>query len=371
MNEFKKLRYNLQFFAKEGPGGEKTEDATTKKLQDARKEGQVAKSQELVMATSLFALFITLKLYVGSIGKQFIDNFTEIYKKIPEFALNDFNTVVVHNILRDVLINIIIISLPVFISAFVVAFLSNSAQIKWEVSTKPLEPKLNKMDPIKGFKKMFSKDKLVELIKSIAKIMIIAYVVYDTMKDKWNIVLALYDTALSQAIALIGDMIIGLGIKISILFLLVGIFDLFYQRMKFKTDMRMTKQEIKDEYKQSEGDPHVKGQIKAKMREISMKRMMQELPQADVIITNPTHFAVAIKYDKDKSEAPIVIAKGADFLAAKIKDLAREHKIEIVENRPLARTLYFNVEIGNEIPPELFQTVAEVLAYVYGLKNKL
>lgn len=365
------LKYNLQFFASEGPGGEKTEDATSKKLDDSRNEGQVAKSQELVMATSLFALFVILKIYSGKIGNEFLGVFVSVYNKIPEISLNDFNVVVVSNLLKELLSCIILISLPVFISAFLVGFLSNSAQIKWKVSTKPLKPKLGNMNPLKGFKKMFSKDKIVELIKSIIKIIIITYVVYDTMKDKWQTVLQLYDINLNQAIALIGNMVISLGMKISSLFLFVGLADLFYQRKKFKTDMKMTKQEVKDEYKQSEGDPFIKGKIKSKMREISMKRMMQELPQADVIITNPTHFAVAIKYDKETSQAPIVIAKGADLLAARIKEIGKENKIEIVENKPLARMLYYNVEIGSEIPQELFQMVAEVLAYVYGLKNKL
>ena len=169
-----------------------------------------------------------------------------------------------------------------------------------------------------------------------------------------------------------GTIVINTGVKISIVYLLIGFADYIYQKHKFKEDMKMTKQEVKDEYKQSEGDPHVKGQIKQKMREASRRRMMQELPQADVVITNPTHLAVAVKYDRENSKAaPIVIAKGADYLAGKIKEVAREHDIEIVENKPLARMLYYNVEIGMEIPPELYQMVAEVLAYVYRLKGKV
>ena len=152
---------------------------------------------------------------------------------------------------------------------------------------------------------------------------------------------------------------------------MIGFADYMYQRWKFHNDMKMTKQEVKDEYKNSEGDPKIKSQQRARMRQASQRRMMQELPQADVVITNPTHLAVAIKYDKEKYDAPVVIAKGADYLAQKIKDVARENDIEIVENKPLARMLYHNVDIGNQIPPELYQMVAEVLAYVYGLKGKL
>jgi flagellar biosynthetic protein FlhB len=174
---------------------------------------------------------------------------------------------------------------------------------------------------------------------------------------------------LEQAILLIGDLVLDLGLRISMIFLVIGFADLLYQKMKFKKDMRMTKQEVKDEFKNSEGDPLIKNKIRAKMREVSQRRMMQALPTADVVITNPTHLAAAIKYDKATSEAPILIAKGADILAQKIKEVAKENKIEIVENKPLARMLYYNVELGAEIPPELYQMTAEVLAYVYGLKK--
>jgi flagellar biosynthetic protein FlhB len=220
-------------------------------------------------------------------------------------------------------------------------------------------------------KRLFSKDKLFELLKDTAKIGVIAYIVYDVLKDKWNMIIDLYRMPLVQAIMWIGNIVIDLGLRISIIFLVLAFADFIYQRLKFKKDMRMSKQEVKDEYKNSEGDPHIKGQIKSKMREISQRRMMQALPQADVVITNPTHLAVAIKYDRESSEAPVVIAKGADYLAEKIKGIARDNQIEVVENKPLARMLYYNVDIDAQIPPELYQMVAEILAYVYGLKGKI
>ena len=170
---------------------------------------------------------------------------------------------------------------------------------------------------------------------------------------------------------MIGDTVINVGIRISALFAMIAMFDLFYQKWKYHQDMMMSKQEVKDEYKNSEGDPKVKSQQKQRMQQASQRRMMQDLPNADVVITNPTHLAVAIKYDKDTNEAPVVVAKGADYLAQKIKDRARENAIEIVENKPLARMLYHNVEIGAEIPPELYQMVAEVLAYVYSLTGRV
>ena len=176
---------------------------------------------------------------------------------------------------------------------------------------------------------------------------------------------------LNQALEVIGSIVINTGLKIAFIYLLVGFADLFYQRYKFKKDIKMTKQEVKDEFKNAEGDPQIKGKIRAKMREASQRRMMQSVPQADVVITNPTHFAVAVKYDASAGAAPIVLAKGADYVAQKIKEIARESHVEIVENKPLARMLYANVEVGQEIPPELYQAVAEVLAMVYKMQGKI
>ena len=179
----------------------------------------------------------------------------------------------------------------------------------------------------------------------------------------------MYDLGLNQAVALVGTLIINTGIKISIVYLVIGLADFIYQKHKFNEDMKMTKQEVKDEYKNTEGDPQIKGRQRRKMQEVSQKRMMQDVPKADVVITNPTHFAVALKYEAEVSSAPVVLAKGEDYLAQKIKEVARENKIEIVENKPLARMLYHNVDVGAEIPPELYQAVAEVLAAVYKAKN--
>ena len=179
----------------------------------------------------------------------------------------------------------------------------------------------------------------------------------------------MYDLGLTQAVALGGTLIINTGIKISIVYLVIGLADFIYQKHKFNEDMKMTKQEVKDEYKNTEGDPQIKGRQRRKMQEVSQKRMMQDVPKADVVITNPTHFAVALKYEAEVSSAPVVLAKGEDYLAQKIKEVARENKIEIVENKPLARMLYHNVDVGAEIPPELYQAVAEVLAAVYKAKN--
>ena len=215
-----------------------------------------------------------------------------------------------------------------------------------------MKPELSKLNPLNGFKRIFSKDSLFELVKSILKIVIIIYIAYTSIKDNANDLFALYDLGLNQAVALVGTLIINTGIKISIVYLVIGLADFIYQKHKFNEDMKMTKQEVKDEYKNTEGDPQIKGRQRRKMQEVSQKRMM-----------------LFFRNMAEVSSAPVVLAKGEDYLAQKIKEVARENKIEIVENKPLARMLYHNVDVGAEIPPELYQAVAEVLAAVYKAKN--
>ncbi len=365
--------YDLQFFAKEGPGGEKTEEPTSKKLKDARKEGQVAKSQELGNSVSLIMVFLIIRAFGQMIGKNFLEIFNYVYTIIPDIVKlwdgqvqrKDFSTMI-----HTVMLRMIIILAPVFITAVVIGVIVNLVQVKWAPTTKPLMPKFNKLNPASGIKKLFSKEKLFELAKSILKVAVISYVVYSYMKDRLGALLLMYDLSVNSAIAFTCQTVIDVGLRISIFYLLVGIADYLYQRHKFREDMKMTKQEVKDEYKDAEGDPQIKGKIRQRMMEASRRRMMQAVPEADVVITNPTHYAVALKYDSQIADAPVVTAKGQDFLAQKIKDAASEGNVEIVENKPLARMLYHNVEVGAKIPPELYQSVAEVLAFVYNLRDR-
>ena len=362
------LPYHLQWFAQDGEGGEKTEPATEKKLKDARKDGKVVKSKELTAAFDLIVLFLCLKIFVGVLGQRFLGIFQLIYGNISDFVITNrqgFTSSISMSIIVTVIKEMAIMVLPFFLFGFVITFLVTLIQVGWQVTSKPMQPKLSKFNPLNGFKRIFSKDSLFELLKSIIKIAVIIYIAYSSIKDRSNDLFILYDISLSQAVALVGDIIIGVGLKISIVYLLVGIADWVYQKQKFKKDMRMTKQEVKDEYKNTEGDPQIKGRQRRRMQEASQRRMMQDVPKADVVITNPTHFAVALSYDQDAAKAPIVVAKGEDFLAQKIKEVAKENNVSIVENKPLARMLYHNVDIGAEIPPELYQAVAEVLAMVY------
>ncbi len=368
------LQYNLQFFAKEGPGGEKTEEPTSKKLEDARKEGQVAKSKEIANAFGLLSLFLVMKLYLGTMGIRFLELFSAVYDQIPavvEMYNGNLPVASLQVLIRSMMLRMLLILAPILLVGVAVAFVCDVAQVQWKPTTKPLKPKFSKLNPVKGFGRMFSSNSIIELIKSILKLGLISYMVYSYLKDRISDIFLLYDITLNQAIGLIGELVVDLGIRIAAIYMVIAFLDFGYQKWKFKQDMKMTKQEVKDEYKNQEGDPQIKGKQKQRMREASMRRMMQQLPEADVVITNPTHYAVAIKYDADKYDAPYVLAKGENYLAQRIKDVAKENDIEIVENKPLARMLYANVEVGGLVPPELYQAVAEVLAFVYHLKGKV
>ncbi len=367
-----RLQYNLQWFAKDGPGGEKTEPATEKKLREAREEGKVAKSKELTSAFDLIVLFLILKIFVTMVGNGFIGVFEQTYKLIPDFLsmyAMDVSPQAVSSFFSDVFVEMLAISWPFFLFGFAVTLLVSILQVGWKVSGKPMQPKLDRFNPVSGFKRIISKDSIFEFFKSVLKIAVIIYVAYSSIKDHQDELFILYDIPLGQAVALCGDIIINAGLQISIVYLVVGIADYIYQKFRFNEEMKMTKQEVKDEYKNTEGNPEIKGRQRQRMREASRRRMMQDVPKADVVITNPTHLAVAIKYDPEANRAPVVLAKGEDYLAQKIREAARENHIEIVENKPLARMLYANVEVGSEIPPELYQAVAEILAMVYNMRE--
>lgn len=359
------LKYNLQLFA-EGPGGEKTEAATPKKKEKAREEGQVARSTEVT--TSL--MFITMFSFLKILGPSIIDKMVKLTRDMYAlFTMKEFTVQFASGLMNYVLKVLVSIVAPFFIIAVVIGFLSNFIQVGWHPTTKPLAPKLSKINPLSGFKRMFSIKAVIELLKSLLKIAIILIIVYTSIVNYEELVLIFYDLPLMEAYGLIVNICLDIGIKVGAFFVIIALIDYIYEKMHLNKQLKMSKQEIKDEYKQSEGNPEIKSRIRQKMREASMRRMMQDLPKADVVITNPTHFAIAIAYDSNNQGAPIVLAKGADIIAAKIREVAKENSIEIVENRALARTLFYTVEIGSEVPPELYQAVAEVLAFVYNLKH--
>ena len=360
------LTYNLQFFAKDD-GGEKTEEPTAKKLSDARDEGQAPRSQDLNTAAMLLVLILGVKIFGGFIYDRIYETYYYTMTNMADYATHDFTMNRSLNLFNLGMREILFTILPISLIGVLVAFIVGVKQVKWKITTKPLKPKPGKLNPIKGFKKIFSKDKLMELVKALVKLGVLFWVVYSYIQDEWGLIINIYQLDPVNAVHLIIETVLDIAFRVALVFLVIAFADWYYQKRKFRKDMKMTKQEVKDEYKNSEGNPEIKGAIRRKMQEASRRRMMQELPEADVVITNPTHLAVALKYDKDTAEAPVVVAKGADFLAEKIKEVARENHIEIVENKAVARMLYHNVEIGAEIPPELYQMVAEILAYVYSL----
>ena len=363
------LKYDLQFF-----GDDKTEEPTSKKLEDARKKGQVGKSQELAHGIELIAAFLTIRVAVGFVTQHFTDLFTWAYTyMIPQLVETNGDNLTVEAVFQLQLYGILqmfILLAPFLAIGFLVAILGNGLQFKFQVSYEPLKPKLDKFNPVNGFKRMFSMQSLINLALSIAKILIIFIVAYTMIKDHLNDLFVLYEVPLYSAVAQVGKLVLDIGLRISLIYLIVGFMDLFYHKWKHKKDLKMTKQEVKDEYKNSEGDPLIKSKQRQRMREASQRRMMQSVPKADVVITNPTHIAVAIKYDAAEAPAPIVLAKGEEYMAQRIKDEAKEHHITIVENKPLARSIYTTVDVGGQIPPELYQAVAEILAVVYQSKGR-
>ncbi len=371
MDDYRLLKLNLQLFAKDGPGGEKTEPATQKKLDDARKEGQVAKSKEIVNAAFLVGVFYMLQFTIGTIGEGLIDTFNENYSIIPNYINRESMTIsTATKVFENAMWDILLICAPILLVTVFIAFFGDFVQVRWRPTAKPITPKFNRISPVSGFKRIFSVQSLINLLKSMAIVAICLYIIYDEIVDNFNGIVNIYEISLEAALVFAGEMVFGVATKISLLYLTIGVIDLIYQRRKFNEDMKMTKQEVKDEFKNTEGNPTIKQQQRRRMREASQRRMMQKLPEADVVITNPTHFAVAIKYDLSIADAPVVLAKGEDYLAMKIKEIARENDVEIVENKPLARALYASVDVGEKIPQELYQAVAEVLAFVYGVKNR-
>ncbi len=353
---------NLQLFA-----GEKTEQPTPKKLLDARKKGQVAKSTEINSAMILLVTLIFLRFFMGDMVRNMETIFVTFFQFESDGTLN---IDAIQNIYITVLMWLARIVLPIMVLSMLGGLLSNYLQVGFLFTTDPLKPKLEKINPIKGFKKIFSKKTLMELFKSIFKISGIIYISYYIIRDRAGFFPEFMDMDLRISLVFIGDLIFAIIWRVLIFLLILAVIDLVFQRYDFKENQKMSKQEIKDEYKNIEGDPLIKSKIKEKQKQMAMGRMMEDLPEADVVITNPTHFAVAIKYESGES-APKVIAKGQDLVAQRIKEKAKENEIILYEDKVLARALYYNVEIGHQIPEDMFQAVAEVLAYVYKLKNKI
>jgi flagellar biosynthesis protein FlhB len=348
--------------------GEKTEKATPKRKEEERKKGNIFLSQEVVTVFTLIATFYTVKImmpYMISTIEASISHFINLA------AVENSLT---YGTLSECFITMLIIfakcALIPLLVCCLIAVVATMGQTKMLFSTKTLAFKADRINPIQGFKKMFSIRSVVEIFKSILKIGVLIYVIYTILKKEMNLLPRMIDMSFTEVASKTGSIIMEIVIKAGAVFILLAGADFIYQWWQYEKNLRMSKQEIKDEYKQTEGDPQIKNRIRSLQMQRAKQRMMQKVPDADVVIRNPTHFAVAIKYDQKLNRAPLVVAKGADNLALMIVKVAEENGVYVTENRPLARALYESVDLDREVPEQFYRAIAEVLAFVYNLKKK-
>jgi flagellar biosynthetic protein FlhB len=349
--------------------GERTEEATPKRRQEAREEGNVAKSTDLAAA----GLLIVASFALAGAVKWMLEEAALVMGAVLDGSMiaNPLDPSGAWTTVKFIGTAALRISAPVLLLAWLGGFLGNFAQIGWLIAPKGLAPKANRLSPISGFKRLFGVTSLVKGSLDALKVAVVVAVAVWTVSRKADEILMLPYLPMLEGLATIGVMMLELALKCLAVLLLLGVIDFAFQKSKHSKDLRMTKQQVKDEMKQTEGDPEVKRRRMRIQQQIAMQRITAAVPKADVIVTNPEHFAVAIQYDPDRMRAPQVVAKGADHLAFRIRQLAMKHGVPIVERKPLARALYRNVEVGQEVPPEFYNAVAEVLAYVYRLSGKM
>jgi len=346
---------------------EKTEKPTPKRIQRAREEGNVPKTQDLNSAIILLTSTILLYFMIGGLMRNLIEFFHIFWREIPffEFTVDNMQKYFAAGCLK-----IAAMLAPFLLAILAAGILANIIQFGLLFTTKTLQPRLDRLNPLNGFSRLFSARGVVDLLKNILKLALVGFVAYWTIKADFYKFIPLLDQSLEQIVTFLGLLTYKVALRTSIMILLLAILDFIWIKYKYIKDLKMTKQEVKEEHRQSEGPPEVKSQIRRVQFKTAMNRMMREVPAAEVVITNPTHLAVALKYDGAKMDAPIVVAKGARKIAEKIKQIAEEHNIPIVENKTLAQSLFKSVEIGQMIPPQFFAAIAEILAFVYRLKGK-
>lgn len=347
-------------------GSEKTESASGKKLQDARQKGNIPRSKDLSSALLLIIAAVTIygtgALLVKDLESLFHFNFT-----IERADLFEFGRMVFHlySSVVDVMDSMIVLMSVLAVAGVIGSIALGGVNLSWE----PLIPKLSKMNPVSGLKRMFSAQSLVELLKSIAKVTLVGGVAAIVLTHYLSGALELTFQSIQMAIAHGVDIVIWSFIFVTLALVLIAAIDVPFQIWSHKEKLKMTKQEVKDEFKQQEGDPQVRGRIRQLQRQAAMNRMMSDVPKADVIITNPTHFSVALQYDQKGGKAPVVLAKGSDFIALKIREVGNHYDIPVIQSPPLTRAVFHHTKIGEEIPQGLFKVVAQLLAYVYQLRN--
>ena len=350
------------------PEGNKTEKATPKKRRDERKKGNVFKSQDAVAVAGLLGTFATLWLLTGTFAQQ-LGGFMTLCLATAGEESRDVGGVCGELAVQGIVLVVKTVGI-VALAAILCAVAATFAQTRFLVSTESMKPKFSRLSPLQGFKRLFSLKSLVETLKNLIKIAILMAIIFLSIRDMFLESSNYLYTDLTAAAAHLVEMAGEMVVRICIAFVAVAAMDFFYQWWDYEKNMMMTKQEVKEEYKQMEGDPQVKGKIKEIQRRRAQQRMMQQVPGSDVVIRNPTHFAVALRYKPDQDDAPIVLAKGQDNIALRIVKIAEENKVAVIENVPLARALYAQAELNQMIPPELYGAVAEVLVYIFKLNDK-
>jgi flagellar biosynthesis protein FlhB len=352
--------------AEEKPPGERTEAPTAKRRADFRKKGQVAQSKEVQTAALFTLMLLFWLLFAPYFWNSIRELTTAIWRNSGEYAITASSLMHLVHYLAGALAKILF---PLFLVALVTGFFASVFQVGWLLTAKPLTPDFNKLDPIKGMGRFFSKRSLLELIKSLLKVLLIGWLAFSTVAGEFDKALLLTGMEVEETIRYLARTAALVMAKVAALMIFLAAIDYAFVRWEMEEKMKMTKQELKEETKETEGDPYIKSKIRSIQQQMARRRMMAAVPEADVVITNPTHFAVAIKYEPGKMDAPVLLAKGQDLVAEKIREIAREHHIPLVENPPVARLLHKKVDIGQSIPEELFKAVAEILAYVYSLKG--
>ena len=346
---------------------ERSEQATPKRREEARQKGQVAHSTELNSVVIILAGLMAIH-FVGETLFRDLSRFT--VETLSQSYRIDLSSTSLPFYLRHWAELSFALAWPLLLIISVFALAANVAQVGFVVSTEVLTPQLSRLDPISGMGRLFSKKAVVEALKGLFKILIVGLISYWEINKRMVDLATMSESGVGRIFVLVGDLIFHMGVRVALFLAVLAVLDYFYQRWEFENSIRMSKQEIKEELKQSEGDPQVKARIRALQREASHKRMMAEVPEADVVITNPTHYAIALRYDPATMAVPTVVAKGQNLIALKIREIAQEAGVPLVENPPLAQALYKTVDVGREIPEDLYRAVAEVLAYVFRLKRR-
>lgn len=355
---FTELPFDLQMFA-----GEKTEPATEKRREEARDRGNVPKSQDMESVVVLLAAFMTLKAFGpemvaiwGDYMKYTLTNLIGTELTLPHVLL----------IMNQLVVIMLKSMAPLLLAIVLTATSVNLMQVGFLFTLEPFIPDIERLNPISGLSNVFSWKMVAELVKSILKILVVAYIPYSTLRDQLPSLIRFVQLEPMPSVILLMKLLFTMSLKIILLLLAVAVGDWFFQKWRYEENLKMSKEDIKEEYKQREGDPKVKAKIRERQRRLASKRMMEEVPKATVVVTNPTHIAVALRYDKTAGiDTPTVVAMGTGLIARKIKEIAAEHGVPIIENKPLARSLHKMVNVGDEIPGELYQAVAEILAEVF------